>query len=59
MLKEWEKEAVETGSGSCLSDRNIKIVFVCALSTDVLGEPWQALYQDIWDIGSSRPFFTE
>ena len=28
---------METGSGSCLSDRNIKIVFVCALSTDVLG----------------------
>ena len=23
---------METGSGSCLSDRNIKIVFVCALS---------------------------
>ena len=22
-----------------------------------LAEPWQALYQDIWDIGSSRPFF--
>ena len=27
--------------------------------TDVLGGVWQALYQDIWDIGSSRPFFTE
>ena len=24
-----------------------------------LAELWQALYQDIWDIGSSRSFFTE
>ena len=47
---------METGSGSCLSDRNIKIVFVCALSQMFLAESWQALYQDIWDIGSSRPF---
>ena len=27
--------------------------------TDVLGGVLAGVYQDIWDIGSSRPFFTE
>ena len=32
---------------------------MCIIPQMFLAELWQALYQDIWDIGSSRPFFTE